>query len=77
LICHIRASPAQRIPEDRSGAAGSWLAGAIYGCYAPAFATGLAFNIANFAIIAGLVVLRRGTLAHPATARSRSSSNVP
>lgn len=41
--------------------AGSWLAGVIYdhyGFYAPAFATGLAFNIANFAIIAGLVVLR-------------------
>jgi hypothetical protein len=49
----------------------------IYGCYAPAFATGLAFNIANFAIIAGLVVLWRGTLAHPATARSRSSSKLP
>jgi hypothetical protein len=49
----------------------------IYGCYTLVFATGLAFNIANFAIVAGLVVLRRGTLAHPATARSRSSSNVP
>ena len=50
-------------------AAGSWLAGVIYdyyGFYAPAFATGLAFNIANFAIIAGLVVLWRGTLAHRA-----------
>ena len=38
-------------------AAGSWLAGVIYdhyGFYAPAFATGLAFNIANFAIIASL-----------------------
>ena len=53
-------------------AAGSWLAGVIYdhyGFYAPAFATGLAFNIANFAIIAGLVVLWRGTLAHRTTAR--------
>jgi MFS family permease len=53
-------------------AAGSWLAGVIYdhyGFYAPAFATGLAFNIANFAIIAGLVVLWRGTLTHRATAR--------
>ena len=40
--------------------AGSWLAGVIYdyyGFYAPAFATGLAFNIANFTIIAGLVVV--------------------
>jgi MFS family permease len=53
-------------------AAGSWLAGVIYdhyGFYAPAFATGLAFNIANFAIIAVLVVLWRGTLAHRTTAR--------
>jgi hypothetical protein len=53
-------------------AAGSWLAGVIYdyyGFYAPAFATGLAFNIANFAIISGLVVLWRGTRAHQATAR--------
>jgi MFS family permease len=43
--------------------AGSWLAGVIYdhyGFYAPAFATGLAFNIANFVIIAGLVILWRG-----------------
>jgi MFS family permease len=54
-------------------AAGSWLAGVIYdhyGFYAPAFAAGLAFNITNFAIIAGLVVRWRGTLAHQATARS-------
>ena len=53
-------------------AAGSWLAGVIYdhyGFYAPAFATGLVFNIANFAIIAVLVVLWRGTLAHRTTAR--------
>jgi MFS family permease len=52
-------------------AAGSWLAGVIYdhfGYYAPAFATGLAFNIANFAIIAGLVMLWRGT-AHQAAIR--------
>jgi MFS family permease len=54
-------------------AAGSWLAGVIYdhyGFYAPAFATGLAFNIANFAIIAGLMVLSRGALASQATLRS-------
>jgi len=53
-------------------AAGSWLAGVIYdhyGFYAPAFATGLAFNIANLAVIAGLVVLWRGTLVQRATAR--------
>ena len=47
-------------------AAGSWLAGVIYdhyGFYAPAFATGLAFNIANFVIIASLVALWRRTAA--------------
>jgi MFS family permease len=39
-------------------AAGSWLAGVLYdyfGFYAPAFATGLAFNLANLAIIASLL----------------------
>ena len=39
-------------------ATGGWLAGYIYdkaGFYAPAFATGIAFNLANFAIIAFLV----------------------
>lgn len=49
-------------------ATGSWLAGAIYdhfGFYAPAFATGLAFNIANLLIIAGLVILWRGTVTAP------------
>jgi MFS family permease len=43
-------------------AAGSWLAGALYdrfGFYAPAFATGLAFNLANLVIIASLVLLWR------------------
>lgn len=52
-------------------AAGSWLAGVIYdqaGFYAPAFATGLAFNMANFAIIAGLVVLWCRTSARTAPA---------
>jgi MFS family permease len=54
-------------------ATGSWLAGVIYdhyGFYAPAFATGLAFNVANFAIIATLVVLSRMALAHQASAHS-------
>jgi MFS family permease len=45
-------------------ATGSWVAGVIYdhfGFYAPAFATGLAFNLANLCIIAVLVLLwRRG-----------------
>jgi MFS family permease len=43
-------------------AAGSWLAGVIYdyfGFYAPAFATGLAFNLINFAVIALLLVQAR------------------
>ena len=40
-------------------AAGSWLAGVIYdyaGFYAPAFATGLAFNLANLVIVGGLLL---------------------
>jgi MFS family permease len=52
-------------------AAGSWLAGALYdyfGFYAPAFATGLAFNLVNTTIIAGLVLRwRRLSLAQVAT----------
>jgi MFS family permease len=43
-------------------AAGSWLAGVLYdyfGFYAPAFGAGLAFNLANLALVASLV-LRRG-----------------
>jgi MFS family permease len=47
-------------------AAGSWLAGVIYdyaGFYAPAFATGFAFNLANLVIIAGLVLLGRRAVA--------------
>jgi MFS family permease len=42
-------------------AAGSWLAGVIYdyaGFYAPAFATGLAFNVANLVIVGGLLLQR-------------------
>jgi len=41
---------------------GSWLAGALYdhfGFYAPAFATGGAFNVANLVVI-GLLLLRQG-----------------
>ena len=43
-------------------AAGSWLAGVIYdyaGFYAPAFAAGLAFNLANLVIVGGLLLQRR------------------
>jgi MFS family permease len=50
-------------------AAGSWLAGAIYdhfGFYAPAFGTGLAFNIANLCIIASLVLLGRRAMTRAA-----------
>ena len=50
-------------------AAGSWLAGAIYdyfGFYAPAFATGFAFNLANLVIVASLVLPGRRTVARAA-----------
>jgi hypothetical protein len=50
--------------------AGSWLAGVIYdhsGFYAPAFATGFAFNLANLMIIGSLVVLARRTTARAAS----------
>ena len=50
--------------------AGSWLAGVIYdhsGFYAPAFATGFAFNLANLMIIGSLVVLARRTMARAAS----------
>ena len=50
-------------------ATGGWLAGYLYdvfGFYAPAFATGVAFNLANLAIL-GLLTMRRFT-ATPATA---------
>jgi hypothetical protein len=43
-------------------AVGSWLAGVLYdffGFYAPAFAMGLAFNLANLVIVASLLVLWR------------------
>jgi hypothetical protein len=46
-------------------AVGSWLAGVIYdafGFYAPAFATGFAFNVANFLVICSLVLLARRTM---------------
>ena len=50
-------------------AAGSWLAGVLYdhfGFYAPAFATGLAFNLVNATIIASLVLLWRQSVARVA-----------
>jgi MFS family permease len=43
-------------------AAGSWLAGRLYdyfGFYAPAFATGLFFNLINASLVAGLLLLWR------------------
>ena len=51
---------------------GGWSAGVIYdafGSYYPAFATGLAANILNFAILAGLLVVawRRKPAANPVT----------
>jgi MFS family permease len=54
-------------------ATGSWLAGRLYdhfGFYAPAFATGLLFNLANTSIIVGLLLLwRRSQLASPERAK--------
>lgn len=47
-------------------ATGGWLGGVIYdqfGSYAPAFATGLAANLVNFAILATLVIVWRRSLA--------------
>jgi MFS family permease len=55
-------------------AAGSWLAGAIYdhfGFYAPAFATGFVFNLANLVIIASLVLLWRQAQARLALTSQR------
>ena len=52
-------------------AAGRWLAGFIYdhaGFYAPAFGAGIAFNIANLAIIGSLVLRDRGRRHRPAYA---------
>jgi MFS family permease len=49
--------------------AGSWLAGVIYdhfGFYAPAFATGFAFNLANLLIIGSLFLRGRRTMMRPA-----------
>lgn len=60
------AEAARRIPilllcSGSGMAAGGWLAGIMYdhfGFYAPAFATGLAFNLANLALV-GVLVARR------------------
>ena len=48
-------------------ATGGWLAGALYdhfGYYAPAFATGVGFNLLNFTVIAILVLRQRFTRPH-------------
>ncbi len=48
---------------------GGWLAGALYdrfGFYAPAFATGVLFNIGNLIVVGTLVTLRRAAEARPA-----------
>ena len=52
-------------------AAGGWFAGLIYdyaGFYAAAFATGIAFNLANLLVI-GALVWRQGRRRGPALAR--------
>ena len=46
---------------------GNWLAGLIYdrfGYYEPSFVTGIAFNIANFVVIATLVLRQRNQRQH-------------
>src|SRR5947208_190450 len=53
-------------------AAGGWFAGLIYdyaGFYAAAFATGIAFNLANILVV-GALVWRQGRLRGPALARA-------
>lgn len=64
--------PALLLTGTTGMATGGWLAGAIYdslGSYQPAFATGLAANIANFAILAVLVLIwRRSASRSPALA---------
>jgi len=50
---------------------GAWLAGAIYdyfGFYAPAFATGILFNVINFALIGALVLRSHSGRVRPAMA---------
>jgi MFS family permease len=53
-------------------AVGSWFAGALYdhfGFYAPAFAIGVLFNVANLALVGFLVMRERaGTVLRPAAA---------
>jgi MFS family permease len=55
--------PVQLLCAGSGMAMGGWLAGYIYdqmGFYAPAFATGIAFNLANTAILAFLVLRQTG-----------------
>lgn len=54
--------PALLLCSGSGMATGGWLAGIMYdayGFYAPAFATGIAFNLANFAVVALLVQRQR------------------
>jgi MFS family permease len=57
--------PALLLTGTSGMATGGWLGGFLYdsfGSYAPAFATGLAANLANFAILATLVIVWRRSL---------------
>jgi MFS family permease len=61
--------PALLLTAMSGMAAGSWIAGVIYdraGFYAPAFATGIAANLANLCIITALVLQWRRTSERPA-----------
>jgi MFS family permease len=57
--------PALLLTGTAGMATGGWLAGVLYdklGSYQPAFATGLAANLVNFVILAGLVLVWRRSL---------------
>lgn len=58
--------PALLLTGTAGMATGGWMGGVIYdqfGSYAPAFATGLAANLVNFTILAGLVIAWQRSLA--------------
>ncbi len=63
-----RRVPVMLLSSGSGMAAGGWLAGAIYdyaGFYAPALATGVAFNLVNLAVIGSLVARQRRAAPRP------------
>jgi MFS family permease len=68
--------PALLLTGTTGMATGGWLAGAIYdrmGSYWPAFATGLAANLVNLAILAGLVIFWQASLRRTDVTASEAS----